>query len=179
MNSAARPHIVILGAGLGGSVAAFEIKDAVRDRADITVVNKGPAFQFVPSNPWVAVGWRKRGAVEVELAPVMKKRGIAFVDCGARQVRPGDNQVELADGRVLTYDYLVIATGPELAFDEIQGLGLIPALPSRFAILIMPRRRRRRSTRSRPIPARSLSGPCRGPHALGRPTSSPSSWIRS
>ncbi len=51
MNSAARPHIVILGAGLGGSVAAFEIKDAVRDRADITVVNKGSAFQFVPSNP--------------------------------------------------------------------------------------------------------------------------------
>lgn len=123
MNSASRPHIVILGAGLGGSVAAFEINDAVRDRADITVVNKGSAFQFVPSNPWVAVGWRKRGAVEVELAPVMKKRGIAFVDCGARQVRPGDNQVELADGRVLTYDYLVIATGPELAFDEIQGLG--------------------------------------------------------
>ena len=27
------------------------------------------------------------------------------------------------DGRRLTYDYLVIATGPALAFDEIEGLG--------------------------------------------------------
>ncbi len=123
MGSAAKPHIVILGAGLGGSIAAFEIKDAVRDRADVTVVNKGSTFHFVPSNPWVAVGWRDRDAIEVDLASVMKKRGVAFNDCGARAVRPKDNQVELTDGQVLTYDYLVIATGPDLAFDEIEGLG--------------------------------------------------------
>lgn len=123
MGSAAKPHIVILGAGLGGSIAAFEIKDAVRDRADVTVVSKGSAFHFVPSNPWVDVGWRERGAIEVDLAPVMKKRGVAFNDRGARAVRPKDNQIELTDGQVLTYDYLVIATGPDLAFDEIEGLG--------------------------------------------------------
>jgi len=31
--------------------------------------------------------------------------------------------VELNDGQSLDYDYLVIATGPDLAFDEIAGLG--------------------------------------------------------
>jgi sulfide:quinone oxidoreductase len=38
-------------------------------------------------------------------------------------VRPEQNAIELNDGRVLDYDYLVIATGPALAFDEIDGLG--------------------------------------------------------
>lgn len=123
MAEAAKPHIVILGAGLGGSIAAFEIKDAVRDRARITVVNRGPSYSFVPSNPWVAVSWRNREAIEVDLRPVMKKRKIDFLTCGASRVRPADNAVDLADGGVLAYDYLVIATGPELAFDEIAGLG--------------------------------------------------------
>lgn len=123
MAEAAKPHIVILGAGLGGSIAAFEIKDAVRDRARITVVNKGPSYSFVPSNPWVAVRWRDRDAIEVDLRPVMKKRKIDFLTCGASRVRPADNAIDLGDGESLTYDYLVIATGPELAFDEIEGLG--------------------------------------------------------
>jgi sulfide:quinone oxidoreductase len=38
-------------------------------------------------------------------------------------VIPAENRVELNDGRSLAYDYLVIATGPDLAFDEIEGLG--------------------------------------------------------
>ena len=61
-----KPAIIILGAGLGGSIAAFEIKQAVGARADVTVVAQGDSFYFVPSNPWVAVGWRDRAAVAGE-----------------------------------------------------------------------------------------------------------------
>jgi sulfide:quinone oxidoreductase len=118
-----KPNIIVLGAGLGGTIAAFEIKDAVGSKAEVTVVNKGDTFHFVPSNPWVAVHWRKRDAIEVELPPVMKKKGVGYIDAGAKRVHPAENRVELNDGRSLPYDYLVIATGPELAFDEIEGLG--------------------------------------------------------
>ena len=117
------PRIVILGAGLGGAIAAFEIKDAVGGKAEVSVVSQGDTFHFVPSNPWVAVHWRKREAIEVKLAPVFRKRGVAFTGVGARKVVPTENRLELNDGSSLDYDYLVIATGPELAFDEIQGLG--------------------------------------------------------
>jgi len=119
----AKPRIVVLGAGLGGAIAAFEVKEAVGDRAEVSVVNQGDTFHFVPSNPWVAVHWRKREAIEVRLPPVFQKRGIAFNGAGARRLTPAENRVELNDGTVLDYDYLVIATGPDLAFDEIQGLG--------------------------------------------------------
>lgn len=119
----AESHIVVLGAGLGGTIAAYEIRDALKGKARITVVNKGEDYWFVPSNPWVAVGWRKSEALRVHLPPVMHKRGIAFTGVGARKVHPAENRIELNDDRSLTYDYLVIATGPHLAFDEIEGFG--------------------------------------------------------
>lgn len=116
-------HIVIIGAGLGGVIAAYEIKDQLSANDTLTVVNKGSVYHFVPSNPWVAVSWRTREAIEVDLSAVFKKRGIGLEAGGAKKVHPTENTVELNDGRMLNYDYLVIATGPDLAFDEIEGFG--------------------------------------------------------
>jgi sulfide:quinone oxidoreductase len=116
-------HIVVLGAGLGGAIAAYEIRDQLRKEDEITVVSKGAIYQFVPSNPWVAVSWRKRKDIEVDLRPVMKRKGINFIATGASRVVPAENRLELEDGKSVSYDYLVIATGPDLAFDEIPGLG--------------------------------------------------------
>lgn len=115
--------IVVLGAGLGGTIMAYELREALGPQHKVTVVNKGPSYSFVPSNPWVAVGWREREAIEVELAPVFAKHNIAFNPSGATQLHPAEKRMDLGDGTSLSYDYLVIATGPELAFDEIEGFG--------------------------------------------------------
>ena len=119
----AKPLIVILGAGLGGAIAAFEVKDALGEKAEVSVVSQGDTFHFVPSNPWVAVHWRKREAIEVKLPPVFKRRGVGFTGVGAKRVSPASKRLELNDGTFVEYDYLIIATGPELAFDEVAGLG--------------------------------------------------------
>lgn len=116
-------HIVVLGAGLGGSIMAYEMKDNMRPEDTLTVVNRGHHYLFVPSNPWVAVGWRERKDIEVELDVPMASRGIAFEPVGASRVHPQENRIELEDGRSLSYDYLIVATGPDLAFDEIEGFG--------------------------------------------------------
>ena len=49
-------HIVVLGAGLGGVIMAYEMKARLRREDRLTVVNLGSTYSFVPSNPWVAVG---------------------------------------------------------------------------------------------------------------------------
>ncbi len=116
-------HVVVLGAGLGGSIMAYELRDQLRAEDTITVITKDPMYHFVPSNPWVAVGWRQREDITIDLAPTMAKKGIAFKAVPAAKVIPEENRIELADGSMVSYDYLVIATGPELAFDEIEGLG--------------------------------------------------------
>ena len=117
----ALPRIVILGAGLGGTIAAFEAKDAVKHKADVSVISDSEHFSFVPSNPWVALRWREPDAIQVALRPVFDRKKIGFVSTGARRVLPEQNRIELNDGSILDYDYLVIATGPDLAFDEVKG----------------------------------------------------------
>jgi sulfide:quinone oxidoreductase len=116
-------HVVILGAGLGGVIMAYEMKDHLGRDDHLTVITKGKSYSFVPSNPWVAVGWRQRQDIEVDLTEAMDRRGIALRPEGAARVHPAENRVELTNGESVGYDYLVIATGPDLAFDEIEGLG--------------------------------------------------------
>lgn len=116
-------HIVVLGAGLGGTIMAYELRDELGKDHEISVVTNGTHYSFVPSNPWVAVGWRERESVEVDLAPVLARRNIALHGQGAKRLNPQERRIELNDGFSIDYDYLVIATGPDLAFDEIEGLG--------------------------------------------------------
>ena len=116
-------HIVVLGAGLSGAIMAYEMRDQMRSEDTITVVTKDPKYHFVPSNPWIAVNWRKREDVSVDLAPVFAKKKIAFKPVAAKKLHADENRVELVDGSSVAYDYLIIATGPDLAFDEIEGFG--------------------------------------------------------
>ena len=116
-------HIIIIGAGIGGLPMAFEMREIARPEDRVTVLANTKTFHFVPSNPWVAVNWRKREEVELEIAPLLANRKIDFDSTGVKRVHPGENRLELADGRLLDYDFLIIATGPKLAFDEIEGLG--------------------------------------------------------
>jgi sulfide:quinone oxidoreductase len=116
-------HIVILGAGIGGMPMAYELREILRSEDRITVVSDVPYFHFVPSNPWVAVNWRKREDIVFPVAPYFARKGIAFLPVAARRLHPEHNRVELADGSSLTYDFLVVATGPRLAFEEVEGLG--------------------------------------------------------
>ena len=90
-------HIVIMGAGIGGMAMAYEMR-AKAGKADVvTVVSNTPKFHFVPSNPWVAVSWRKRDEVELEIEPLLKKRKIEFIATGVKRVHPDDNVLELDD----------------------------------------------------------------------------------
>ena len=116
-------HVVIMGAGIGGLPAAFEMREILRKEDRVTVVSNSTTFHFVPSNPWVAVNWRKRGDIELDLATILNRKNIDFTPAGVTRVHPDKSQLELGDGSTMDYDYLIIATGPKLAFDEIEGLG--------------------------------------------------------
>ncbi len=116
-------NIVVLGAGIGGISMAYELKEKLGRDHTITLVNNHDYFQFTPSNPWVGVGWRSKQNITISLAPLMEKHAIAFIAKAAKRLHPGENRIEFDDGSDVSYDYLVIATGPELAFDEIAGFG--------------------------------------------------------
>ena len=116
-------NVIVLGAGLAGTAAAYGLRAALGKDDSVTLVGDGPRFQFTPSNPWLALGSRRRDDIGFPIAGPMARHGIRFVDVAAEKVCPETNHLRLADGRAMDYDYLVITTGPRLAFDEVPGLG--------------------------------------------------------
>ena len=116
-------HIVVLGAGTGGMPCAYELRDALGSEHKITVVNERSYFQFVPSNPWVAVGWRNRDDICFEIGPYLERRDIGFVAKRCERIDADNSTLHLDGDETLAYDYLVIATGPRLAFEEVEGAG--------------------------------------------------------
>jgi len=116
-------HIVILGAGIGGMPAAYEMKATVGNHHEVTVINERDYFQFVPSNPWVAVGWRERKDITIPIEKYLGKKKINFISQRVDKIDAANNKLELANGESVGYDYLIIATGPRLAFEEVEGSG--------------------------------------------------------
>lgn len=81
-------HIVVLGAGLGGMPAAYELRGVLAKEHKVTVVNANDYFQFVPSNPWLAVGWRKRKQITLPIEPDLKKKKVNSSKAGLKRLMP-------------------------------------------------------------------------------------------
>ncbi|WP_029933492.1 NAD(P)/FAD-dependent oxidoreductase [Thiomicrospira pelophila] len=115
--------IIIVGASTGGLPMAYELKNKLGKHHEIQVINTQAEFTFVPSNPWVGVGWRTRKDISFPLAPALKKKKIEFIHQAVSALQPEANTLTLTNGDELKYDYLILATGPHLAFEEVEGLG--------------------------------------------------------
>ncbi len=116
-------HVVILGAGTGGMPCAYEMKAELGKQHEVTVINENDYFQFVPSNPWAAVGWRDRDSITFPIDKYLSKKKVNFIKGRVDNIDPESNKLTLASGDTVDYDYLVIATGPRLAFEEVEGAG--------------------------------------------------------
>ena len=129
--------VVILGAGVAGHTAALHAKRILGKENEIIVISPNSKYNWIPSNIWVGVGKMSSEQVTFPLAPVYKKKGIAFHQALAQEIHPeGDSttssgyvQITYTDparnGEIskIEYDFLVNATGPKLNFAATPGLG--------------------------------------------------------
>ena len=79
-------RVAIIGASIGGLPAAYEARALLDKKHRVTVISNVGSFHFVPSNPWVAVGWRTRKDISFDLGPVLVKKGIEFVHATADRI---------------------------------------------------------------------------------------------
>ncbi|GAB6034158.1 NAD(P)/FAD-dependent oxidoreductase [Galenea microaerophila] len=115
--------IVIVGSSTGGMPMAYDIRKHLGKEHTIKVVNAVEDFTFVPSNPWVAVGWRKPEDISFKIEPHLKRKGIEFYHDVVTALDADNNKLTLQSGAEMAYDYLILATGPALAFEEVEGFG--------------------------------------------------------
>ncbi len=128
--------IVVLGAGIAGHVAASHLRRKLSKEHEVVVVSPNGNYQWIPSNIWVGIGRMKPKDILFPLTPLYKKKGIGFKRAKVTTFHPeGDMEtrnpyvtVEYILGEdkgkteKVTYDYLINATGPKLAFEQTEGL---------------------------------------------------------
>ena len=121
MGTNARERIVIVGGSFGGINAAYALRRRLRNRADILVISKDAEFTFLPSLPWVILGWRDPSRIQIPLTRPLARRRIRFVHDEVRELDPSRCEVRTASARH-PYDILLLASGADLDFAAVPGL---------------------------------------------------------
>ncbi len=112
--------IVILGAGVGGLVAANELRRQLAPEHRVLLVEKNPQHAFAPSFLWLMTGDRQLAEITRDVRALVRP-AIEVINAEVRTINPAERRVENATGP-LNYDYLIIALGAELAPEMIPGL---------------------------------------------------------
>jgi sulfide:quinone oxidoreductase len=117
-----RKRIVVLGGGTGGTTTANRLRrrfDA--DEAEIHVVDQDDRHVYQPGLLFLPFGLTQLDEL-VRPRRRQLRRGIAFHQSAVEAVALDRDEVALADGTVLRYDVLVVATGTRLQPEETDGL---------------------------------------------------------
>lgn len=111
--------ILILGGGVGGIVTANILAKQLQPEHRVIVVDKHTEHLYTPSLLWVMVGWRKPRQITKDLHRMLHS-GIELVQAEVQEIHPDRQQVKTSTGDV-SYDYLVIALGSDLAPQALPG----------------------------------------------------------
>lgn len=115
-------RILILGAGTAGTMMANKLRKALdRDEWEIAIVDKHRTHYYQPGFLFIPFGIYNKQDVVKPKADFIPP-GVKMVFSEVDKVEAEENKVRLADGSVLLYDYLILATGTETRPDETPGL---------------------------------------------------------
>ncbi len=115
-------HLLILGAGTGGTIMANKMRKALaREDWKITVVDQYKTHYYQPGFLFIPFGMYKKEDV-IKPKSNFIPPGVEMLFAGIDKIFPGENKVVLEDGKVLNYDYLIIATGTKTVPEETPGL---------------------------------------------------------
>jgi NADH dehydrogenase len=106
--------VIIVGGGFGGLRAAQALKSEL---VDVTLIDRRNYHLFQPLLYQVATGSLSPGQISAPLRSVLSKQNNTRVLLGSvEDVDPDMKQVHLADGAVLAYDSLIVATGSQTSY---------------------------------------------------------------
>lgn len=107
-------RVIIVGGGFGGLRAAQALKS---DLFDVTLIDRRNYHLYQPLLNQVATGSLSPGEISAPLRSLLNKQKNTRVLLGSvEDVDPDAKQVFLADGTVLAYDSLIVATGSQPSY---------------------------------------------------------------
>lgn len=116
-----RKHLVVLGAGTAGTMVVNKLRKKLpADDWAITVVDKDDIHDYQPGYLFIPFGMNTPEQVRKHKRPFIGE-GVELVLAAVEAIDPQAATVTLGNGRVLTYDQLVIATGTTPRPDQTEG----------------------------------------------------------
>jgi sulfide:quinone oxidoreductase len=125
----AKPHILILGCNFAGLTTARYIHASVMDEATITIIDRKSLLTFVPNIPLqVLANINPAIDLQFKFMSFLEHDGSDFIQAEVITIDPETKVVFYQPNerlghpvRKIKYDYLVIALGNRLAYDQIDG----------------------------------------------------------
>jgi len=114
--------LVILGGGTAGTIMANKLAPVLDSREwQITIVDEYQTHYYQPGFLFIPFGIYNKEDV------IKPKRdffpsGIEVIMSKIELIKPKSNQINLADGKILSYDFLIIATGSKICPEETEGM---------------------------------------------------------
>jgi sulfide:quinone oxidoreductase len=115
-------RLLIIGAGTAGTMVANRLRRTLEvDEWKLTIVDPIDVHYYQPGFLFIPFGMYSK-------SDVMKPKrdfippGVEMLRATVEVIEPAQNRVKLTDGRILTYDFLVVATGTQVHPEETPGL---------------------------------------------------------
>jgi len=115
--------LLILGAGTAGTMVANKMRRLLdNDEWRITIVDQNEAHYYQPGFLFIPFGIYSKNDV-IKPKRDFIPQGVDLIMSPIEAIDPENNQVKIEkDGRILNYDFLVIATGAHTAPEETPGI---------------------------------------------------------
>lgn len=118
----ARPQVVVVGGGWGGSTVSKYLRVFSDQQVDVTLVEPNRSFVSCPMSNLVIGGQRQIADITSNYAGLAGTHGVRLVHDSVTTIDADKRQVRLAGGTTLAYDRLVLAPGIDMMWDRVQGL---------------------------------------------------------
>lgn len=125
--SAGKHKVLVIGGGTGGLAAANQVYNLFKARnqtladGDIAIVDANTHHDYQPGWTIVGSGLGDKRAFRRPLDSLIPAH-FAHIRSNAASFEPGTNQVVLADGSKVGYDFMVVAPGIQINWDKVKGL---------------------------------------------------------
>jgi sulfide:quinone oxidoreductase len=114
-------RLLILGAGTAGTMMANRLARALPAEWELTIVDQYPQHYYQPGFLFIPLGGYTERQVTKSKTAFLPRRS-AYHQQQIETIDTAGKKVRLADGSVLAWDILVIATGAKIMPDQVEGL---------------------------------------------------------